>query len=562
MSVSVLFVGSTPPLQERTTLELTLGEQRAVLSVTPSVSCVEANWGRSELGDKYVYFSDCDERSVLEGRVGQVAKKKAVSTLTAKAVSFRLPLEKLCKGIDTQVRVNVQVADESDLQEENCLQSIVFEVCCFDFGVDVAEQLPQGEEDLEGLLFSQAVLDCDVLEIRHMSWDQRSDFCINVTHAGDRNPQFVSRLYKAAPSVKFSNEDCTLYYYDDDSFMKVAMLTKKNELLCSCSVFLRDLKRYVVARLQQPAFWKLMCSDDGFSCWIRMRAQISLENDPTAMLARYGHPVRCLPFRINHGDLILENVKHTASAALIHTMTGSRWDHIGIVVPIGTRNSLYILEASTSGVYAFPFEDRLKATLGNGVVVGLRRLQMERTEEFLPVLKAFVEEHEGKSYDSVSTLIRGRFRLNQTEDWSTFFCSELVAAALKRVKVLDDSRVSSNYLPKDFEAGDPVGLIPFRAELLPLKEFVPYREPPSPRRSRHRRHPSSTSAPPADTVMKGKRGNFNNCKLSCSHNFSLVGILSPRFRLSLPAENQAGAGRRRFSTGSKRTEEEVQVLRI
>lgn len=48
--------------------------------------------------------------------------------------------------------------------------------------------------------------------------------------------------------------------------------------------------------------------------------------------------------------------------------------------------------------------------------------------------------------------------------------------------------------------------------------------------------------------------------MSFSQNFSFVGILSPRFRLSLPAENQAGAGRRRFSTGSKRTEEEVQVI--
>ena len=43
-----------------------------------------------------------------------------------------------------------------------------------------------------------------------------------------------------------------------------------------------------------------------------------------------------------------------------------------------------------------------------------------------------------------------------TQDPQNFFCSELVAEALKAVGILDDARVSASWWPRDFQDGGAI----------------------------------------------------------------------------------------------------------
>jgi len=50
-------------------------------------------------------------------------------------------------------------------------------------------------------------------------------------------------------------------------------------------------------------------------------------------------------------------------------------------------------------------------------------------------------------------LMKSVMKANRTEDLSTVFCSELVAATFKKIGLLPDKTVSSNMLPRDFASG-------------------------------------------------------------------------------------------------------------
>jgi len=66
-------------------------------------------------------------------------------------------------------------------------------------------------------------------------------------------------------------------------------------------------------------------------------------------------------------------------------------------------------------------------------------------------LASFVSEHAGKTYeDSLMPLVKAKFKTNKDEDFSKFFCSELVAAAFKHLGLLSKSMNASNFTPKDF----------------------------------------------------------------------------------------------------------------
>jgi hypothetical protein len=163
--------------------------------------------------------------------------------------------------------------------------------------------------------------------------------------------------------------------------------------------------------------------------------------------------VHALPFRVSFGDVVLFD-DPGLGANLVSLSTGSKYDHIGIVVPAPPHDKRNVLEASRKGCFGIPLDERLRGALAAGVRVAVRRLMgVERGEWCRGVLRGFLERHEGKGYEKMSTIVRSRFRANSHEDkeLNQLFCSELVARALMDLNALDSgNRLATNYLPSDF----------------------------------------------------------------------------------------------------------------
>jgi hypothetical protein len=126
----------------------------------------------------------------------------------------------------------------------------------------------------------------------------------------------------------------------------------------------------------------------------------------------------------------------------------------------------------------------------------------------------------GRSYKkSVGQLVQSRWGRNKTDDLSSVFCSELVAAAFKQLELLPESLVSCNVLPKDL-AGNSKTLWRFPALCLtdpprPSRRLPALARRPGPARrvswKRRRSFPvvshssSSRYAPKLHALLAGRR---------------------------------------------------------
>jgi len=159
--------------------------------------------------------------------------------------------------------------------------------------------------------------------------------------------------------------------------------------------------------------------------------------------------------RLEAGDVILiSNSEFYTHIAKLGTL--SVWDHIALVVR--KSGELYLFEAAPSGVFTSLLNERLDYYL-EGATLGVRRLRVQRTPEMMKGLKYFVKEVEGRPYkQNWMDLVRAWQGACTYEDLSSIFCSELVAAALKR-KLLGLEIPSGNYLPVDFAFGTKLKLV-------------------------------------------------------------------------------------------------------
>jgi len=173
------------------------------------------------------------------------------------------------------------------------------------------------------------------------------------------------------------------------------------------------------------------------------------------MLSYLGRAVESVPMRLEPGDVILvSNSEVYTHLAKLGTL--SLWDHIGLVVE--RHKQLHFFEATPEGVYTSDLNKRMKFYL-KSATLGVRRLRVERTPEMLQALKTFVKEVLGRPYKQrFVDLVKALNSANVAEDLSSLFCSELVAAAYKRMQILGPEIHSNNYLPVDFAAGSKVTL--------------------------------------------------------------------------------------------------------
>lgn len=186
--------------------------------------------------------------------------------------------------------------------------------------------------------------------------------------------------------------------------------------------------------------------------------------------------------QLGTGDVVLFSGKGGISN-LIKNFTRSKWSHVGMVLCIPESDMVLLWESTTlsniadldthritKGVQLVPFSQRLQRYEGTAAV---RQLAVNRKQLNLDGLSTFRSEMKGRPYEkSEAELFKAAYDGwggKNEEDFSSLFCSELVAGAYQAMGLLpkpankNDKAVlpANEYTPKDFsdEARQPLGLL-------------------------------------------------------------------------------------------------------
>lgn len=182
--------------------------------------------------------------------------------------------------------------------------------------------------------------------------------------------------------------------------------------------------------------------------------------------------------QVDSGDILLFRGRDQ-QCQFTRVVTLARFDHVGLLLR-SAKNEVFILEAlGCRGVDALAWRT-FRANDWHKVYSRLvyRKVYFQRSPEQLEALQDFVHSSLGKRYslnlnkifqrkvsrefDAVGHDVSALGKPGATEELETFFCSELVAACLKRCGVLAGARASSQYWPGTFSQRCP--------EPLPLQE--------------------------------------------------------------------------------------------
>ena len=164
------------------------------------------------------------------------------------------------------------------------------------------------------------------------------------------------------------------------------------------------------------------------------------------------------------GDLVLFRSRNSASK-LQRGLTGSEWDHVGLIVyppvPEGSTgqpsSNMHLLEATGDGVTILPISSRLRAYHFYRCcrTVALRRLSCADGAALdLAQLNQFLLLARKKRYAfNLGDLLGGlREGAKKEDDSKTFFCSSLVAAALRAAAVIPSHCNDRSFWPGSFAA--------------------------------------------------------------------------------------------------------------
>lgn len=166
---------------------------------------------------------------------------------------------------------------------------------------------------------------------------------------------------------------------------------------------------------------------------------------------------------LDTGDVLLFSGRAPVSR-LIQIGTGSKWSHIGQVIKDKEHDLLMSWESTKlvdqpsldsgiveTGVMILNLGRRIAEYDGEIAVRKLRvpltpiqiaqMMEMRQRVRKVPYEKNYIELAKS-AYD-------GPFGANK-EDLSSIFCSELIAAYFKLIRMLPDDKTSNEYTPKDF----------------------------------------------------------------------------------------------------------------
>ena len=172
--------------------------------------------------------------------------------------------------------------------------------------------------------------------------------------------------------------------------------------------------------------------------------------------------------KLQTGDVVLFSGKGGISTG-IKWFIESQWSHLGMVVRPPDFDVVLLWEASPitdirdvetgkvhKGVRLVALSERIQSYEGK---VSIRLLDVKRMPEMLEALSKLRWELKGRPFETdVVELLKsaweGPFGQNE-EDLTSLFCSELVAEAYQHMGLLDTSKPSNEYTPRDFsEEGD------------------------------------------------------------------------------------------------------------
>lgn len=174
------------------------------------------------------------------------------------------------------------------------------------------------------------------------------------------------------------------------------------------------------------------------------------------------------------GDLTLFAGTHPHHARQ-RLVTGSRWSHVGIVVQNDASSGETCLLESTMiptcpdirtgelehGVQLSPLFKRLDSFQGD---VAIRKMNPELSQQKIQLLAGFIEQTHGLPFNLNKWVgVRSRHRRNRMSTGTSFFCSELVAAALQYIGVISLpplGRFASNFIPSDFASDNALADLP------------------------------------------------------------------------------------------------------
>lgn len=187
---------------------------------------------------------------------------------------------------------------------------------------------------------------------------------------------------------------------------------------------------------------------------------------------------------IKTGDILLFSGKGNLSE-LIKKSTFSKWSHVAMALRLDEYNIVLCYESTTlsniadvtdgkkkKGIQLVSLAERLANYKGD---VGIRHLHVERTPEMMNALKEYRKEVKNRKYEvnlielAKSALdLPPRFIFENDEDLSSLFCSEHIAEAYQRMKLLSEEKASNEYTPADFS----VKLELLKGYLEEIKYFV------------------------------------------------------------------------------------------
>ena len=130
---------------------------------------------------------------------------------------------------------------------------------------------------------------------------------------------------------------------------------------------------------------------------------------------------------------------------LIRGVTGSKYDHVGMLVKYQKSGQVLLFESLTGkGVSRWDWQEyhRNDYWKQNYTKIVYRRLLgVERDERFKQTVQDFMVETIGKPYRMLSNVLGARDQDDHLQEKvaskSGFFCSELIACCLKRLELLD-----------------------------------------------------------------------------------------------------------------------------
>jgi hypothetical protein len=192
-------------------------------------------------------------------------------------------------------------------------------------------------------------------------------------------------------------------------------------------------------------------------------------NSASSMPPEQAIELRSLVDQLETGDILLFSGRTLISRA-IRMVTRSRWSHIGIIVRKAETGELFLWEATSSntindvdyghvprGVQLVRLEDKVRSY--DGLVAVRRLIGVERTSEMLKRFGWLFKRLRRAPYRNyVVEYVKVGLGLSRRAPRYAF-CSQLVAEAYVRMRLLRPEKRSALYVPKDFS---PDRILPLR----------------------------------------------------------------------------------------------------